>query len=96
MIEKAVGGPDTISAHARSVECTPKVDDDHHVIETIAKWDPVPEADKGLGIDDDPLTPDIEGDEAEPADDYTDHSQDPLPDHPSGDHAIAEGFVDTL
>lgn len=89
---------ETISAHAPGIECTPVADGEDHAVEAIANWDPIAETDKGLGhIADDSLTPPpVEGDATEPADDYHEHGVYLPPDDPTGDHAIAEGFVDTL
>jgi hypothetical protein len=58
-------------------------------------WRLVDEGDKALG---ELLTPDIADDTPEPGDDYpADYPDDPPPaDEPSGDHVIAEGFVDTF
>jgi len=91
-IEKALG----------SVECRPgddeddDDDDDDDVgdpAETIhaGHWDVVEEGDKALG---DLLEPEIEEGDPEPADDYPEDL--PHAEEPSEDHAIAEGFVDTL
>lgn len=73
-------------------ECQPD-DDEDEPAETIhiGRWDAVADGDKAIG---DLLAPDIAEEEPEPTDDYPD---DPQPtDEPTDDHAIAEGFVDTL
>jgi hypothetical protein len=93
MIEKAVGGPDTISAHAQSADCTPETAVFEHVVEAIANWDPIAEVDKGLGdVPDDQLTPPVEEDSAEPADDYPDRGEDHSV--PADDHAGVEHLID--
>jgi hypothetical protein len=103
LIQKAVGGPDALSVHARDVECLPQTEGFDHVVEAIATWEPVTEVDKALGdAPDDPPEPQVEPapqvgeDSAGPADHYCDHSPDLPPHELSGDHAIAEGFADTI
>jgi hypothetical protein len=82
LIEKALG---------TEGECRPS--DDEHAIETIhiGQRDVVDQPEKALG---DLLTPQIEAGEPEPVDEYPDDP--PQLDEPSDDHAIAEGFVDTI
>ena len=73
-------------------ECKPD-DDEDEPAETIhiGRWDVVTEGDKALG---DVSIPPIEDADAEPVDEYPDDST--QADEASDDHAIAEGFVDTL
>jgi hypothetical protein len=76
-------------------ECRPGDDkgDDVDAVETIhiGQWDVVDQPEKALG---DLLTPQIEEGEPEAVDVYPDDP--PQLDVPSDDHAIAEGFVDTI
>jgi hypothetical protein len=76
-------------------ECRPGDDkgDDEDAVETIhiGQWDVVDQPEKALG---DLLTPQIEEGEPEPVVVYPDDP--PQLDVPSDDHAIAEGFVDTI
>jgi hypothetical protein len=44
MIEKAVGGPDPISAHAQSADCTPETAVFEHVVEHLIDDDHGPMA----------------------------------------------------
>jgi len=96
-IEKAVGDPgEAARLHvAPSGECRAHEGEDPvpagHI--EIGSWDVTGQHDKGLGdVEDDPLTPEIEGVDAEPADDYPERGEDHVSD---GDHAVAEGLVDT-
>lgn len=76
-------------------ECRPGDDkgDDVDAVETIhiGQWDVVDQPEKALG---DLLTPQIEEGEPEAVHEYPDDQ--PLADVPGDDHAIAEGFVDTI
>lgn len=66
-IEKALGGPETISAHAQATRCAPDTEDSPSVVEPVGTWESTDEGDKVLGaVVDDPLTPEIEG----PPEDY--------------------------
>jgi hypothetical protein len=84
-IEKALG----------PAECRPGVEDgdDDEPAETIhaGHWNVVEEGDKALG---DLFAPQIDEGDPEPVDDYPE--DEPQAEEPSEDHAIAEGFVDTL
>jgi hypothetical protein len=84
-IEKALG----------PAECRPGVEDgdDDEPAETIhaGHWNVVEEGDKALG---DLFAPQIDEGDPEPVDDYPEDV--PQAEEPSEDHAIAEGFVDTL
>jgi hypothetical protein len=93
-IEKALGSAgDVVSLHVPAVECrpTPEGDEPGEPIH-VGNWELNEENDKGLGdIDDDSLTPKVDGD-AEPGDDFPEPAAD---DQPSHHHAVAEGLVDT-
>jgi hypothetical protein len=84
--------PQVLEKELGPAECKPD-DDEDEPGETIhiGGWDVVTESDKAIG---DLLAPQLAEDEQQPVDDYPD---DVAPaDEPSDDHAIAEGFVDTL
>lgn len=86
LIEKALG---------TEGECRPgdDEDDDEDAVETIhiGQWDVVDQPEKALG---DLVAPQIEEGEPEPVHEYPDDP--PLADVPDDDHAIAEGFADTI
>lgn len=87
-IEKTLG-----QAECRPGDEDDDDDDDDGPAETIhaGHWDLVDEDDKAHG---DLLAPQIEEGDPEPVDDYPEDLA--QADEPSEDHAIAEGFVDTL
>ena len=91
LLEKALGDPDTVSAHAQAAECKPDTDDVDVIVESIKvdKWEQIAENDKGLGdIANDPLTPEIENAPEEPADDYLGG------DEPNDNHALDADLID--
>jgi len=95
-IEKASGDP----AEAARLHAAPSAErrlheDDDSIAEHIEvrTWDVTDQSDKGLGdVADDPMTREIEGADAEPADDYPERGEDHVS---NGDHAVAEGLADT-
>jgi hypothetical protein len=93
-MEKALGDPSEaarLHAAARSAECRPGADDRpiaEHI--EIRDWGRADQHEKGLGdVVDNPMTPEIEGEPVEPADDYPQPRDE---DESDLDHAVDDGL----